>query len=315
MISQNGIPVTNGVQQAVGPHWGHVKGFALPRRQRCRRADRSRAAAAPAATPATPRTRTQAVEVIRDEQPARRRRRRDDRHLARRRWAATRSAPTTARARGQPGHRRSRTRRTSCNAGDYARVLTEFWADGPKSETPPGHWNVIANEVSDELDPDLRVGGTGSTGRPPAVGRQAVPRAQRRGARRGDRRVGPQGPLRLRPPDLDDPLHGRARPVERPGAARRTTPRASRSSPGWSELDHRRDDRRRAAPRRARRARGRDRHPRLGGQPGGPRRPRPAVSAGSSPSTGSRTSCRRSSRRRSRATCPGTARSAAPPPR
>src|SRR5664279_6484838 len=26
MISQNGIPVTNGVQSAVGPHWGHVKG-------------------------------------------------------------------------------------------------------------------------------------------------------------------------------------------------------------------------------------------------------------------------------------------------
>ena len=30
MISQNGIPVTNGVQQAVGPHWGHVTTFALP---------------------------------------------------------------------------------------------------------------------------------------------------------------------------------------------------------------------------------------------------------------------------------------------
>src|SRR5690606_14997075 len=27
MISQNGIPIENGVQQAVGPHWGHVKGF------------------------------------------------------------------------------------------------------------------------------------------------------------------------------------------------------------------------------------------------------------------------------------------------
>ena len=33
MISQNGIPVTNGVQQAVGPHWGHVDGFALPERR------------------------------------------------------------------------------------------------------------------------------------------------------------------------------------------------------------------------------------------------------------------------------------------
>ena len=31
--------------------------------------------------------------------------------------------------------------------GDYARILAEFWADGPSSETPPGHWNVVANYV------------------------------------------------------------------------------------------------------------------------------------------------------------------------
>jgi hypothetical protein len=33
--------------------------------------------------------------------------------------------------------------------GDYTRVLAEFWADGPDSETPPGHWFVILNSVSD----------------------------------------------------------------------------------------------------------------------------------------------------------------------
>jgi len=33
--------------------------------------------------------------------------------------------------------------------GDYARVLAEFWADGPDSETPPGHWFSILNYVSD----------------------------------------------------------------------------------------------------------------------------------------------------------------------
>ena len=33
--------------------------------------------------------------------------------------------------------------------GDYTRVLAEFWADGPRSETPPGHWFVIINEVND----------------------------------------------------------------------------------------------------------------------------------------------------------------------
>ena len=30
MISQNGIPIENGTQQAVGPHWGHVTSFAIP---------------------------------------------------------------------------------------------------------------------------------------------------------------------------------------------------------------------------------------------------------------------------------------------
>jgi hypothetical protein len=33
--------------------------------------------------------------------------------------------------------------------GDYTRVLAEFWADGPSSETPPGHWFTILNYVSD----------------------------------------------------------------------------------------------------------------------------------------------------------------------
>ena len=32
---------------------------------------------------------------------------------------------------------------------DYARVLAEFWADGPDSETPPGHWFGILNYVND----------------------------------------------------------------------------------------------------------------------------------------------------------------------
>jgi hypothetical protein len=32
--------------------------------------------------------------------------------------------------------------------GDYYRILAEFWADGPHSETPPGHWNVLLNYVS-----------------------------------------------------------------------------------------------------------------------------------------------------------------------
>ncbi|MCW1914172.1 vanadium-dependent haloperoxidase [Luteolibacter sp. GHJ8] len=44
--------------------------------------------------------------------------------------------------------------------GDYGRVLAEFWADGPDSETPPGHWHSIANEVSEQLE-EKRIAGTG----------------------------------------------------------------------------------------------------------------------------------------------------------
>jgi hypothetical protein len=46
---------------------------------------------------------------------------------------------------------------------DYSRVLAEFWADGPHSETPPGHWNVIANQVSDNPLLVKKIGGQGAT--------------------------------------------------------------------------------------------------------------------------------------------------------
>lgn len=45
--------------------------------------------------------------------------------------------------------------------GDYARALSEFWADGPSSETPPGHWNVVANDTSDSPLLVKKIGGVG----------------------------------------------------------------------------------------------------------------------------------------------------------
>ena len=45
--------------------------------------------------------------------------------------------------------------------GDYTRVLAEFWADGPDSETPPGHWFTILNVVSDNPDLERRLFGVG----------------------------------------------------------------------------------------------------------------------------------------------------------
>jgi hypothetical protein len=163
MISQNGIPITNGVQQAIGPHWGHVTGFALPA---------GGAAGTPidpgeppelGGDPASDRAyKEQAVEVIRsssqldpagatmiDVSPGAR----GNNSLGANDGTGHRLNPATGEA--YPAE--------LVNSGDYYRVVTEFWADGPKSETPPGHWNVLANHVSDELAPNFRVAGTGPT--------------------------------------------------------------------------------------------------------------------------------------------------------
>ena len=45
--------------------------------------------------------------------------------------------------------------------GDYGRILAEFWADGPASETPPGHWFEIASYVFDHPLFEKRFGGEG----------------------------------------------------------------------------------------------------------------------------------------------------------
>ena len=162
MISQNGIPVVNGVQQAIGPHWGHVTGFALPA---------GGTNGVPLDPGPPPRLgdpasdeafRQQAVEVIRDSSlldPS-----------------EGQTIDISPGARGgntlgsNDGHGHPLNPSTGqpyppdvVNLGDFGRVMAEFWADGPKSETPPGHWNVLANLVSDELAPNLRIGGQGPT--------------------------------------------------------------------------------------------------------------------------------------------------------
>ena len=45
--------------------------------------------------------------------------------------------------------------------GDYTRVLAEYWADGPDSETPPGHWFTIMNYVNDHPMFEKRYRGQG----------------------------------------------------------------------------------------------------------------------------------------------------------
>jgi hypothetical protein len=45
--------------------------------------------------------------------------------------------------------------------GDYYRVIAEYWADGPASETPPGHWFSLLNQVNDSPELERRLGGQG----------------------------------------------------------------------------------------------------------------------------------------------------------
>jgi hypothetical protein len=160
MISQNGIPVENGVQQAVGPHWGHVKGFALPN---------GGDAGTPIDPGAPPRLgdpatdqayKDQAVEVIRDSSyldPA------DGVTIDISPGALGNNPLASNDGKGHPANPTTGKPYAPdvVPRGDFTRVMAEFWADGPKSETPPGHWNVLANDVSDELSPNLRIGGGG----------------------------------------------------------------------------------------------------------------------------------------------------------
>ena len=156
MISQNGIPVTNGVQQAIGPHWGHVTPFAIAA------GGTDGVPIDPGPPPAfgTQEYKDQAVEVIRlssqldstdpttiDISPGAV----GNNPLGSNEGSGHQRNPVT----GEPYAPDVVPR------GDFGRVLAEFWADGPKSETPPGHWNVLANKVGDELGSDLRIGGEG----------------------------------------------------------------------------------------------------------------------------------------------------------
>ncbi|MGH2477647.1 MAG: vanadium-dependent haloperoxidase [Candidatus Limnocylindrales bacterium] len=156
MISQNGIPIENGVQQAVGPHWGHVASFAIPA------GGESGVPIDPGPPPAfgTTAYQDEAVEVIRDSSrldpangtmidisPGAR----GNNPLGTNDGTGHPLNPVT----GQPYAP------DMVNEGDFVRVMAEFWADGPKSETPPGHWNVLANKVGDELGTELHIGGTG----------------------------------------------------------------------------------------------------------------------------------------------------------
>jgi Secretion system C-terminal sorting domain len=46
--------------------------------------------------------------------------------------------------------------------GDYTRIVSQYWADGPSSETPPGHWFALFNEVADNPLCTKKMNGVGT---------------------------------------------------------------------------------------------------------------------------------------------------------
>jgi hypothetical protein len=157
IVAQNGLPIPGNVQRFVGPHWGHVTSFALS----------PSASGTPIDPGPPPRLEDpgdafeeQAIEVIRyssyldpndgveiDISPGTL----GDNTLGTNDGDGHEENPVT----GEPYASDVVLR------GDWARALAAFWADGPASETPPGHWNTIANTVSDTPGFELRIGGTG----------------------------------------------------------------------------------------------------------------------------------------------------------
>jgi len=159
-VSQNGIPIDDTVQQFLGPHWGFVSGFALPD------AGEDGLPMDPGpppflGDPVSDRDyKADAVEVI-DKSG----------QLDPAQGVMVDISPASLGANPlgtNAGHGYATNPVTGepyapnvVNRGDFTRALTEFWADGPKSETPPGHWNVVANAVSDSPGFEFRIGGSG----------------------------------------------------------------------------------------------------------------------------------------------------------
>lgn len=160
MVAQNGVPLADTVQTFVGSHWGVVQPFAL------RPASIDEPALDPGPPPllGDPDTdadfKRDAVEVIRhsasldptsdatiDISPITQ----SNRPVGSYDAAGRNVNPVTGDA-YEPAE---------VPLADYGRAVAEFWADGPNSETPPGHWNKLANAVADQLGDELRIGGDG----------------------------------------------------------------------------------------------------------------------------------------------------------
>ena len=160
-IAQNGLPIPGKVQTFVGPHWGKVRPFALT--------------PSPTGTPFDPGPPPRLGDRVSDaafKQAA----------IDVLRYSAQLDSTDGVEIDTAPDAVGNNTLGTNDGRGhvqnpatgapyapqpvlraDFMRAVAEYWADGPKSETPPGHWNVIANTVEDAPGFTPQLGGKGPT--------------------------------------------------------------------------------------------------------------------------------------------------------
>jgi Domain of unknown function (DUF6851) len=155
-VAQNGLPIPGNVQRFVGPHWGQVRTFALP----------PSAQGTPVDPGPPPQLETDdefkqtAVEIIGYSSQL------DPNDGVMIDIGPGAFGDNTLGTNDGNGHPENPVTGEAYEPnvvlrGDFDRVLAQFWADGPASETPPGHWNTIANEVSDTPGFEHRMGGQG----------------------------------------------------------------------------------------------------------------------------------------------------------
>jgi PAP2 superfamily len=158
-IAQNGLPIAGKVQTFIGPHWGHVTPFALPPSTQGTPID-------PGPPPRLGDAATDqafkdaAMTVLRDSaqlDPA------DGVTIDISPDALGNDTLGTNDGHGHPVNPATGKpyEPQVVPRADFVRALAEYWADGPHSETPPGHWNLIANAAEDSPGFERRIGGTG----------------------------------------------------------------------------------------------------------------------------------------------------------
>lgn len=157
-IAQNGLPIPGKVQVFIGPNWGHVASFALPPSNAGTPIDPGPPPLMGTTTDAE--FKAAAVDIIRMSSQL------DQSDGVTIDIGPGAMGGNSLGANDGRGHRVNPATGEPYEpdivpAGDFYRAIAEFWADGPDSETPPGHWNTLANDVSDDPGVQHRIGGAG----------------------------------------------------------------------------------------------------------------------------------------------------------